>query len=124
MSRVTELSIIANEGDFVVQDFGNLEVYKRPFAYLSVGINGVASNYFLTGTTPYGSSNIKPLPFFGVAQLGVSLPLHVWFNGKRAYWPRLVYAINLPSPEFETLGGPSTAAVQRWGSITLNWDFD
>ena len=41
-----------------------------------------------------------------------------------AYWPRLVYAINLRSPEFETLGGPSTAAVQRWGSITLNWDFD
>ena len=24
--------LIANEGDFVVQDFGNLEVYKRPFA--------------------------------------------------------------------------------------------
>ena len=40
--------LIAIEGNFVVQDFGNLEVYKRSFAYLSVGMNAVAFNYFLT----------------------------------------------------------------------------
>ena len=116
--------LIANEGDFVVQDFGNLQVYKKPFFYLSVGVNAVASNYFISGPTPAGTANVKHLPWVGMAQFGASIPLNAWLNQSRAYWPRLVYAINLRSAEFETIGTPRLGAVQRWGSLTLNWDFE
>ena len=116
--------LIANEGDFVVQDFGRLGVYQKPFLYLSVGANAVLSNYFISGHTASGTANVKHLPLVGMAQLGASIPLHAWFNKDRAYWPRLVYALNLRSPEFETIGTPRLGAIQRWGSITLNWDFD
>lgn len=116
--------LIANEGDFVVQDFGNVGVYQKPFVYLSVGVNAVASNYFISGHTLSGTANVKHLPLVGMAQMGASLPLNTWFNRGRAYWPRVVYAINLRSPEFETIGAPKLGSVQRWGSLTLNWDFE
>ena len=118
--------LIANEGDFVVQDFGNLAIYKRPFAYLSVGANLVAYNHFISGTTPYGTSNLKHLPLVAVAQAGVSLPLDTWFNPHlgRRYLPRLVFALNARSSEFEVIGSNTPGGVQRWGSFTLNWDFE
>lgn len=118
--------LIANEGDFVVQDFGNNAVYRQPFAYLSLGANTVAYNHFISGTTPYGTSNLKHLPLVAVAQAGVSLPLDVWFNPHlgRRYLPRLVIALNARSSEFEVIGSNAPGGVQRWGSFTLNWDFE
>ncbi len=118
--------LIANEGDFVVQDFGNHDVYRRPFAYFSLGANAVAYNYFISGETPYGTSNLKHLPLVAVAQVGVSLPLDAWFNPAlgRRYLPRLVFALNARSSEFEVIGTGTQGGVQRWGTFTANWDFE
>ena len=110
---------ISNEGDFLVQDFENRFMYKKPFTYLSVGATAVGYNHFLEGETPYGKSNIRVLPGYGTAQFGVSFPLS-WV---RPSWPRLTYTYNVRSAEFETLGVPALAAIQRWGGIHLNWNF-
>ncbi len=112
--------LIGNEGDFISQDFNNRPVFKKPFGYISAGLNAVGYNYFLTGPTPYGASLISPLPGFVTIQVGVSVPLQHWLKGG---WPRLVYAVSARSPEFENAGLGQGAGIQRWGTFTANWDF-
>ena len=116
-------TLIANEGDFVVLDLEDRAMFKRPLGYLALGMNVVAYNYFITGPTPYGNTLLRTNPLFGTAQIGVSLPTQQWFgqNGSlRA--PRLVYALNVRSAEFSSVGPDQIGGVQRWGSLTLNWD--
>lgn len=112
-------TLIANEGDFVVLDLEDRAMFKRPFGYFSVGMNLVAYNYFITGPTPYGNTELRTNPVFGTAQIGISLPTQQWL-GKQA--PRLVYALNIRSAEFRSVGLEQMGGVQRWGSLTLNWD--
>lgn len=112
-------TLIANEGDFVVLDLEDRAMFKRPFGYFSVSMNLVAYNYFITGPTPYGNTELRTNPLYGTAQIGVSLPAQQWLGSKA---PRLVYALNIRSPEFRSVSPDQTGGVQRWGSVTLNWD--
>ncbi len=113
--------LVGNEGDFVAQDTPNRPMLDRPFSYLSIAGTAVAYNYFVDGTPPYGASTIRALPGYTHAQIGVSLPLQTWVNKD---WPRVVYAINVRSSEFETTASGPRGGPQRWGTVTLNWDFD
>ena len=112
-------TLIPNEGDFVVLDLENREMFKHPFGYFSVAMNLVGYNYFITGPTPYGNTELRTNPLFGTAQIGISLPTQKWLGSNA---PRLVYALNIRSAEFGTVGPDQIGGVQRWGSVTLNWD--
>ena len=112
---------MSNEGDFVTADFNNRALFKRLFAYAAVNVTGVASNYFIEGSTPYGRSRLEAKRSYTVVQAGVSIPLQCWF-GKR--WPRLVYAQSTRSPEFRNSVTGREGARQRWGTFSFNWDID
>jgi hypothetical protein len=114
--------LIGNEGDFIVQDFNNRPQFLRPFVYLAANVTGVAYNYFLEGSTPYGKAQIEPKRTYTVLTIGASLPLQRWMGPS---WPRLVYSQSTRSAEFTS---STTAGLeeqrQRWGTLTLHWDLD
>lgn len=109
----------------MTQPTSNSNVIKRAYGYLSLGATAVAYNYFINGSTPYGASNISPLPGYLSAQIGISLPLATWAAKQWGAndWPRLVYALTVRSSEFETSTSGPIGPPQRWGTFTLNWDY-
>ena len=110
---------VANEGDFVVQDFNNRDQFKRPFAYLAVGASAVAYNYFLQGDTPYGRSQIDKKALVPSAELGLSLPLQHWAD---CTWvPRLMLTHTVRGAVFKSRVGPQPGPA-KYGNITLYWD--
>lgn len=111
---------VANEGDFVVQDFNNRDQFKRPFAYLAVGASAVAYNYFLQGDTPYGRSQIDKKLLVPSAEWGLSLPLQQWSGSPRM--PRLMLTHTVRGADFKSRAGPQPGPV-RYGNLTLYWDF-
>jgi lipid A 3-O-deacylase len=121
LSARTAPLLIGNEGDFVVQDFGQKKQFQRPFAFLAANYTGVAYNYFLEGRTPFGHSDISTKRSYNVLQWGVSLPTHVWVCSK---CPRIVYTQTRRSPEFSGATTASDERIQRWGTLVFNWDLD
>ncbi len=113
---------VANEGDFVIQDFENRDQFKRPFGYVAVSVTAMAYNYFLQGRAPHGRAQIDRRPWVAAVQVGASLPLHCWTGW--SWMPRVVYSQTLRGPEFTSRlqGAPSTRS--RYGSFTLHWDQD
>lgn len=111
---------VANEGDFVVQDFNNRDQFRKPFGFVAVSITAMAYNYFLQGDTPYGRSQIDKRPVYAAAQVGVSLPLHHWFSSR--WVPRLVYSHTVRQQEFKSRlqGAPKTQTA--YGAFTFLWD--
>jgi lipid A 3-O-deacylase len=113
--------LISNEGDYVVQDFNNRAQFEHPYAFVAASLTGVVSNYFVDGTTPYGRPDLKRKAGYSVVQWGVSLPLQNWLGNK---WPRLLYTQSTRSPEFSSPLIGKKESWQRWGSLTVIWDFD
>jgi lipid A 3-O-deacylase len=111
---------IANEGDFVVQDYRNVNTYRHPLLFVSTTITGVAYNYFITGATPYGRSEISHMPWVGALQWGFSIPLPRFLG----YATRMAYAQTARTAEFKSPGLDRREAVQRWGMLSLNVDLD
>ena len=111
---------VANEGDFVVQDFNNREQFKHPFAYLSVGASAVVYNYFLQGDTPDGRAQVDKKALVPSAELGLSLPLQHWLRSKRL--PRMMLTHTVRGADFKSRAGPQPGQV-RYGNITLYWYF-
>lgn len=107
--------LMGNEGDFVVQDFnGSRKHLRTPFTFLSANITGVAYNYFIEGSTPYGKSKIKPRHSYATLSVGFSIPIGEKF--------RAVYTQSVRSPEFDGAVAPYTRGQrQRWGTFELNW---
>lgn len=107
--------LMGNEGDFVVQDFSASRKHiKAPFAFLSANVTGVAYNYFLEGSTPYGEAKIKPRHSYTTLSVGFSLPISDKI--------RLVYTQSVRSAEFDGAVMPYTRGQkQRWGTFELNW---
>ena len=111
--------LIGNEGDFVAQDFNKRNQFKKPFAFLAANVTGIAHNYFVNGSTPYGKPNLDLKRGYTMVQAGVSLPLQEWINNK---WPRLVYAQSTRSSEFKHRDTGRAESRQRWGTFSLHWD--
>jgi hypothetical protein len=110
---------VAHEGDFVVQDFNNRSQFRRPFAYLAVGVSGVAYNYFLQGNTPYGRSQIDKKTWVPTGELGLSLPLQHWLD--RTWVPRVMLVHTIRGADFKSRAGAQPGPV-RHGNLTLYWD--
>ena len=111
---------VANEGDFVIQDFTNRDQLRKPFGYVALSVTAMAYNYYLQGTTPYGRAQIDVRPLYDAVQLGVSIPLHAWTGW--AWMPRVVYSQTSRGPEFTSRLSGVPGARSRYGSFTLHWD--
>jgi lipid A 3-O-deacylase len=105
--------LIGNEGDFVVQDFNDRAVFKKPFAYVAVGGTAIAYNYFIEGRARYGKSDIDMKSHYGVLQWGVSIPLQSWIGSS---WPRVFYTQSRRTPEFSGTAVGRDESIQRWGT--------
>ncbi len=111
--------LIANEGDFIVHNATASE-QSLPYAFLSMNVNAVASNYFISGKTPFGHSNLALKHSYSMFQWGVSVPLERWlWQGA----PRLLLAQTRKTAEFEFRVPATQSRVHRWGSIMLHWNF-
>jgi lipid A 3-O-deacylase len=111
---------LANEGDFVIQDFDNRAQFKKPFGFVAVSATAMAYNYFLQGPTPYGRSQIDKRPLYGALQVGVSLPLHVWFDSRNV--PRVVYSHTARQQEFTSRLPGARKTNTAYGGFTFVWD--
>ena len=111
---------VANEGDFVIQDFNNRDQFRKPFGYVALSATAMAYNYYLQGRTPYGRSQIDARPVYAAAQVGASLPLHAWSGWP--WMPRVVYSQTLRGPEFTSRLPGAPTPRSRYGSFTLHWD--
>lgn len=111
---------LANEGDFVIQDFDNRQQFRKLFGYVALSATAMAYNYFLQGDTPYGRSQIDVKPLYASLQVGASLPLHAYSGW--SWMPRLVYSQTLRGPEFASRLPGAKAQRTRYGSFTLHWD--
>jgi lipid A 3-O-deacylase len=110
--------VMGNEGDYVSPDFADRKQFRLPFAYAMVGLNGVAYNYFIQGPTPYGKSDLSLRPFYGSAQVGVSVPLGE-FSDTRV---RLVLMANAKQAEFTRRIDGKRGEASRYGGFELNFD--
>ena len=109
---------LANDGDLVIQNFNNTGALARWLLFANVSGTAVARNQFITGSTPYGRSEIELRRWVSAWQWGVSAPLGGWFEGTN-----LVFSQTSRSSEFNSPLLSRKEGVQRWGSITLsrNW---
>jgi hypothetical protein len=113
---------LANEGDFVIQDFNNRQQFRKLFGYVALSATAMGYNYFLQGQTPYGRSQIDVKPLFASVQLGVSLPFHA-IPGL-SWMPRVVYSQTMRGPEFVSRLPGAKAQSTRYGSLTFHWDLE
>jgi lipid A 3-O-deacylase len=114
--------LIGNEGDFVAPDFQRRAQFGHWYGFLAANVTGVAYNYFLEGSTPYGKPRLQPKPAYWMIQWGISVPTHRMFGDSTARWiPRLVFTHTTRSAEFRRDDG-GREALQRWGTLMLYWD--
>ncbi len=111
---------MANEGDFVIQDFDNRQQFRKPFGFVALSATAVGYNYFLQGDTPYGRPLLDVKPLVASVQVGASLPLHAWTNW--TWMPRLVYSQTMRGPEFVSHLPGAKAQGTRFGTFTFHWD--
>jgi lipid A 3-O-deacylase len=107
--------VISNEGDLVIQDFGNRAALSRPVLFMNVSSTLVGSNRFIEGNTPYGRSNIELKRQVHAWQWGIS-----WAFGADKQW-RLVYAQTARTPEFSSPAVGADEGLQRWGTLSVNY---
>ena len=105
---------LSNDGDLVIQDFGNRRALSQLLFFANVSGTAVANNRFITGPTPYGRSEIELRRWVTAWQWGVSIPLDRWFDGKRIVFSQTARTSEFNSPLFGRKEG-----VQRWGSLTF-----
>lgn len=108
----------ANEGDFVIQDFDKRPARDRWLVFANVSLTGVASNRFITGSTPYGHSDVRLRRIVPAWQWGLAFPMPFTES-----W-RVVYTQNARQAEFDSPSVGARESLQRWGSVTLTRDFE
>lgn len=108
---------LSNDGDLVVQDFSQREAFQHLLFFANVSGTAVADNQFITGSTPYGRSEIELKRWVTAWQWGLSVPLSGWRKGLR-----LVFSQSARTSEFSSPILNAQEGVQRWGTLTFNLD--
>lgn len=109
----------SNEGDFIVQDFSNRSVYKKPYGFMSVSGNAVAYNHFLQGAAFGGRSEIEVKRWVTAFTYGISVPLDFLCKGARVIYSRSSRTAEFTSPRVDP-----NRSTQTWGTLTLSVDLN
>lgn len=116
---------VTDEGEFLVPDFDArpldgslLDTLRHIVLFAHVQAAAVGYNAFIEGRT-YGPRNdVKPVWDVLTTTLGFSVP----FGDRGRY--KLGFAWKRRSPEFSVRGEIGRDFYQRWGVVSLSYDFD
>lgn len=114
---------VSNEGDLVIQDFGDKAAFERWIAFANVSLTVQGHNYFITGATRGPRPEVNLRRTVGALQLGVSSPEFrdpfggLLFDGVA----RVIYTHTHRTADFESRLRPGQTPVQRTGTVSINW---
>ncbi len=114
---------VSNEGDLVIQDFGDRGSFERWLFFANLSLTYQASNHLITGATRGPRPDVDLRRWVGALQVGVSSKEFqdpfggALFEGKA----RIIYTHTTRTADFSSRLRPGQTPVQRTGTVSINW---